>query len=88
VPTASLSENVVIVLHGCNTASGDDNFARALYQHLARTLRNPRVFGHPNSGCASRNNSWREYSNRSPNCTVGLKTLSPTIYKDVGCCGT
>jgi hypothetical protein len=31
IPTAPFSQNVVFVLHGCNAASGDDNFARALF---------------------------------------------------------
>lgn len=85
VPTASLSENVVIVLHGCNMGAGDDNFARALFQHLASRLRNPRVFAHPNSGCAGRDNSWREYSKRSPNGTRRHRSLAPH-YSGDGCC--
>ncbi len=84
VPAASLSQNVVFVLHGCNTASGTDNFARALYQHLAATLRNPRVYGHPNSGCAGRDNSWREYSGRSPNGRR-RSSIAPH-YSGKGCC--
>ncbi len=67
VPTAALANNVRFVLHGCNTAAGSDNVARALYRHLAGTLTNPRVYGHPNSGCAGRNSNWREFSNRHPN---------------------
>jgi hypothetical protein len=86
LPTTPLSRDVVFVLHGCNTAAGDTNFARALYEHLAGTLRNPRVFGHHNSGCASRDNSWREYSNRSPDGHRRLSSLSPH-YEQGRCCG-
>jgi outer membrane protein OmpA-like peptidoglycan-associated protein len=86
VPAAALTDEVVVVLHGCNTASGDDNFARAYFRHLSATLRNPRVFGHPNSGCAGRNNSWREYSRRSPDGKVRLRSLAPH-YDGDGCCG-
>lgn len=85
IPTAPLSENVVFVLHGCNMAAGDDNFARALYEHLVGSLRNPTVFGHFNRGCAGRDNSWREYSNRSPDGRRRLRTIAPT-YQGDGCC--
>lgn len=84
IPTAALSPNVVFVLHGCNQAAGSENFARDLYQHLAAHLANPRVFGHYNTGCASRNNSWREYSRRYPN---GRNVANAAGYTDVGCCG-
>lgn len=86
IPTAPLSPDVVFVLHGCNTAAGDANFARSLYEHLAATLRNPRVFGHSNSGCASRDNSWREYSSRSTQGQRRLRSLSPH-YTHGRCCG-
>lgn len=91
IPTAALANNVRFVLHGCNTAAGTDNVARALYRHLAGALTNPRVYGHPNSGCAGRNSHWREYSNRYPN------GRSPGVLPDIvsnrpsggrsGCCG-
>jgi outer membrane protein OmpA-like peptidoglycan-associated protein len=84
VPAASLSHNVVFVLHGCNAAAGTDNLARALYQHLAATLRNPRVYGHYNSGCAGRDNSWREYSRRAPNGRR-RSSIAPH-YSGKGCC--
>lgn len=84
IPTAALSPNVVFVLHGCNQAAGDDNFARDLYRHLAAHLANPRVFGHYNGGCASRNDSWREYSRRYPN---GRNVADAAGYTSVGCCG-
>ena len=83
IPTAALAHNVVIVLHGCNQAAGSDNFARDLYQHLAAHLTNPRVFGHYNGGCASRNDSWREYSRRYPQ---GRNVRSAAGYTSVGCC--
>jgi outer membrane protein OmpA-like peptidoglycan-associated protein len=86
LPAAALAEDVVIVLHGCNTAAGTDSIAMAIYRHLSASLRNPRVFGHHNSGCASRDNSWREFSNASPTGARRLTTLAPH-YKDAGCCG-
>ena len=84
IPTASLSPNVVFVLHGCNQAAGADNFARDLYRHLAAHLTNPRVFGHYNGGCASRNDSWREFSRRYPD---GRNVANAAGYTSVGCCG-
>lgn len=67
IPTSALSNNVVFYLHGCSTAEGTNNFAKALYQHLAASLTNPTVFGHYNGGCAGRDNSWKRYSSISPN---------------------
>lgn len=85
IPTAALSNNVVFVLHGCNTAAGEDSFAQALYNHLAASLSNPVVYGHHNSGCASRDNSWRVFSKRNP---AGRNVASAAPhYTDVGCCG-
>src|SRR5262245_60765324 len=84
-PTAPLAQNVIVVLHGCNTAAGDDNIARALYQHLSASLRAPKVFGHFNSGCAGRDNSWREYSGRSPDGKRRHRTIPPH-YQGNGCC--
>ena len=84
VPAADLAENVTVVLHGCNMAAGTENVARSLYQHLARTLDNPRVYGHYNTGCAGRNNSWREYSNRHP---TGRRLATLPNIASTGCCG-
>lgn len=84
LPAGLLSDNVTIVLHGCNMAAGTDNIARSLFDHLNATLRNPRVFGHHNAGCGGRNNSWREYSTRHPTGR-NLRTL-PNIAS-TGCCG-
>ncbi len=70
IPTLALSNNVVFYLHGCNTAEGTKNFAKSLYDHLAASLTNPVVFGHYNGGCAGRDNSWKRYSNSSPNGTL------------------
>jgi outer membrane protein OmpA-like peptidoglycan-associated protein len=86
IPTSPLSENVIFVFHGCNTAAGNDNFARALYRHLSRSRQNPKVYGHYNGGCAGRDNSWREYSRRSPDGRRRLRSLSP-VYSGNGCCG-
>jgi hypothetical protein len=84
IPAADLDENVVFVLHGCNNAESSNSVAQALYDHLRSTLANPRVFGHHNSGCASRDNSWREFSNRVPN-GQNLRSIAPH-YADRGCC--
>jgi hypothetical protein len=85
VPANLLADNAIVVLHGCNTAEGDDNFARALFEHLSATLRAVKVFGHFNSGCAGRDDSWREYSARSTAGRIRHRTLAPT-YKGKGCC--
>jgi OmpA family len=86
IPAAQLADNVVVVLHGCNAAEGENNLARALFDHLASSLRSPRVFGHFNSGCAGRDNSWREYSTRSTDGRIRHRTLAPH-YSGQGCCG-
>ena len=86
IPTTPFSRDVVFVLHGCNTANGDDNFARALFEHLAASLENPTVYGHYNSGCAGRDNSWREYSRRSTDGRRRPRSIAPH-YSGKGCCG-
>lgn len=84
IPLTNLSSNVVFVLHGCNTAEGPDSFAQALYRHLAKTLKNPKVYGHYNSGCAGRDNSWREFSRAAP--TGRRRTSIAPYYSGKGCC--
>jgi Putative peptidoglycan binding domain len=84
LPVRSLADNVVIVLHGCRTAEGDNNFAQSLYNYLARALPNPRVFGHTNRGCAGRDNNWREYSTEHPTGKL-RRTISP-YHSGYGCC--
>lgn len=84
VPAATLSNQVMIVLHGCNMAAGSDNIARSLFDHLAAALSNPTVYGHHNAGCAGRNNSWREYSKRHP---TGRNLRSLPNIASTGCCG-
>ena len=86
LPLAQLAEDVLVVLHGCNAAEGDNNVARSLYEHLASSLRSPKVFGHFNSGCAGRDNSWREYSARATNGRLRHRTIPPH-YQGNGCCG-
>ena len=81
IPLDVLSNDVVFVLHGCNQARGDDNFARSLFQHLGASLTNPRVYGHWNHGCAGRDNSWKLYSRRFP----AGRRARPT-YSDPGGC--
>jgi len=73
IPFEPLSDNVVFVLHGCNTAAGKDNFAQALFEHLHRRLGRAIVYGHPASACAGQENCWVEYRNGNP---VGGKRLS------------
>ncbi len=84
IPTSKLAQDVVFVLHGCNQASDDDNFAHSLYDHLAAALKSPKVFGHYNSGCAGRDNSWKEYSTRFP---LGRRvgSISPHYSGSGGC---
>ena len=82
--TTFFSNDVTFVLHGCNNAAGTDNVARSLFDHLAASLTSPRVYGHYNSGCASRNNSWREYSNANP---MGRKLGVIPVYASMSCCG-
>jgi hypothetical protein len=84
VPTTPLAQNVTFVLHGCNTAFGDDNIARSLFGHLARALTSPTVIGHTNTGCAGRNNSWRTYSSRVPR---GRDSRTVASIASSGCCG-
>ena len=84
IPTDALAENVVVVLHGCNAAAGSDSVAAALFRHLAAHLRTPRVFGHPNSGCAGRDNSWREFSRAAPGGRA-VRSIAP-VYEGKGGC--
>jgi hypothetical protein len=73
IPFTPLADSVVVVLHGCNSAAGKDNFAQALFQHLHRRLGSAIVYGHPTSACAGQENCWVEYRNGNP---VGGKRLS------------
>ena len=84
IPLTPLAQNVVVVLHGCNTANGDASFALALFQRLRTSLNNPRVFAHANGGCCGRDNSWREFSTRAPAGRV-VRTIAPH-YQGDGCC--
>lgn len=85
IDTTLLHSSVVFILHGCRMAEGNQNFAKSLFDHLADSLTNPKVFGHDNGGCASRDNSWRLYSKRYPNGVKGNKAIKP-YYSTVGCC--
>lgn len=84
VPAAALADDVVVVLHGCNQASGTDSFAEQLYRHLAATLRSPTVFAHPNAGCGGRDNSWRRFNAASPTGRA-VRSIAPH-YSGSGCC--
>jgi hypothetical protein len=85
-PLTALAQDVIVVLHGCNTANGDDSFARALFRRLSSSLSNPRVFAHPNGGCCGRDNSWREFSTRAPNGRA-VQSIAPH-YSGSGCCSS
>lgn len=87
IPASALSDNIVIVIHNCNCAKGTNNIAKELFQHLAKTLKNPSVFGHFDSGCAGRNNNWKEYSQKHPQGKLlkKLNVISPS-YAENGCC--
>jgi hypothetical protein len=88
IPTDALADNVTFVLHGCSTAETTDNVARALYRHLSSKLGNPRVFGHFTGVCASQDRNWREYSKRSPDGQVRLRSLVPLgLYEEGDGCG-
>jgi hypothetical protein len=84
IPAAALTEDVVVVLHGCNQGAGSDSFAERLYRHLRGALRAPVVLAHHNSGCAGRDNSWIRFDNRHPTGRR-LRTAAPHHSGD-GCC--
>jgi hypothetical protein len=96
IPANQLSDNVLFVFHGCNTANIDAergvNLCKALFDHLRTTLKHPRVFGHYDTGCAGRDNNWREYSTTSPTGKKTRRSLSP-LYTELPdargrrCCG-
>ncbi|MBD2157862.1 peptidoglycan-binding protein [Leptolyngbya sp. FACHB-16] len=77
IPTDVLDDNVVFFLHGCRTAEGCgkdiNNFARALFNHLAAKLDNPRVYGHRFRTCAGQECNWCEYSKQHPKGQAVLK---------------
>ena len=69
IDAPALADDVVFVLHGCNTALGKQNFAHDLFDYLAGVLRSPKVFGHPISVCPGQATTWIEYSRASPTGT-------------------
>jgi hypothetical protein len=75
VDPVSLADDVIFVLHGCNTAAGDSNIARALFEFLVSFLPDPRVYGHHVSVCAGQEGFWREYSRRSPTGKLLLRAI-------------
>jgi hypothetical protein len=87
VPTNSLAQDVIFILHGCNTGRGcnTSNFAYKLFDHLRRSLDNPRVYGHTMSVCAGQDCSWCEYSKEFP--TGKERSLICDLYRGVGNCG-
>ena len=86
VQTLWFAEDAKVVLHGCNTAKGEENFARSLFERLASGLREPVVYGHPTSVCAGQDSNWREYSRRSPTGRIFLNSI-PVYSGDGGMCG-
>jgi hypothetical protein len=66
IPTEALSEDVVFVMHGCDTASGDNSFAEALYKAILGTSPKGKVYGHTFGGAAERREDWREFSAKHP----------------------
>jgi hypothetical protein len=78
------AEDVVFVLHGCNTATGNENFARTLYEKLS-ILQDPKVYGHHTGVCAGQDGCWREYSYRSKTGELRSKTIQP-FYQGHGLC--
>ena len=87
IPFEPLDDNIVFVLHGCNTAAGKDNFAQKLFERLSTRLAGAIVFGHPASACAGQENCWVEYRagnpvsgkrlSRIPNYSGGHKCCKP-----------
>ncbi len=81
-PLSSLSPDAVIVLHGCSTAMGTNNFAKALFDQINVPGTARRVFGHPISVCCGQDTTWREYSPSSPN-GMGRARIAP-VYDGTG----
>lgn len=70
IPTSVLAQDVVFILHGCNTANTDPkwvvnnigkNFAESLFDYLSGDLRDPKVYGHYVSTCSGQDSYWRGY---------------------------
>lgn len=53
-----------------------------MLEHLSGVLKNPKVYGHYNSGCAGRDNSWCVYSKK----LLNGKAHSRPDYSDPGGC--
>jgi hypothetical protein len=85
IPFAPLAENIVWILHGCNTAASEKNFARSLFEHLAVGLQGPKVFGHHIGVCVGQDGFWREYSRAFP---AGKLHKTIPHYGGNGFCGT
>lgn len=98
IPLEPLADDVVFVLHGCNTASTDpcrvvssrrENFAAALCRHLGARLHSAKVYGHSTSTCAGANRTWVEYSaGRCGSPKVVTRVATRPVYHDLGnlCC--
>jgi Putative peptidoglycan binding domain/OmpA family len=80
-----LADDVVFVLHGCNSAAGEHNFARGLFEHLTTGLPQAVVYGHPFSACAGQENCWVEY--KAGNKPTGKRiSLIPNYGGGHRCC--
>jgi len=74
LPFEVMAENVIFVLHGCDTAKKssqyDPNFARSLMDALLRNGKfSARVYAHPDKatqGGSGGNNNWIEFSAKAP----------------------
>ncbi len=99
IPAEVLADDVIFVLHGCNTANTDpcfvindkkENFAFALWKHLVKTLKDAKVFGHYTSVCSGQNRNWMEFSRAFPTgkLRTGKKMCALGIYNDTDnrCC--
>jgi hypothetical protein len=95
IPLKILADDVVFVLHGCNTGNENptwvvnaskENFASVLCKHLSSSLKNSKVFAHPTSVCVGQNSSWVEYSSQhfatSPgaSCRQGRPVIRITTH--------
>jgi hypothetical protein len=83
LPRRNLAVDIVVVLHGCKMASGDDNFARELFAFLfagSPSLTDARVFAHGHSAACGQNHDWIEFNARNP--TGAASSMTPSIYRE------
>jgi hypothetical protein len=66
IPKAALAEDIVFVMHGCNTAFGDNSFAEALLKDILSTSPRARVYGRYEGGDPTKSKAWKEFSASYP----------------------